>query len=174
MTKIAAFDIATTTGFAIGDGTTLPKIGHFKLPSPISGARGPMFTAFRHQIIHLLATEQPDLVVGEQPILPRKIVKLETTMILQGLWAIFEQVADARHIACANIDVSTIKKGFAGSGDADKADMVHVARKIGLTIAVHDEADAVGCWLAAGRLRWSRAICDEWDKRIYASRGALL
>lgn len=183
-----ALDMATCSGWCSGDGQALPTVGHILLPKPVDGARGPMFTAFRRAVIKLIEEERPDLIVGEQSILPApKLrrdergrsfilwpVNIETTMLLQGLWAILEQVADAKGIECGHVDVSTVKKELAGYGGADKDDMVYVARKIGLEIAVHDEADALGVWLAAGRLRWSKDLSARWDRLLYSSRGALL
>ena len=100
--------------------------------------------------------------------------RIETTLLLQGLAAIAEQVADEMGIECYHSDVSTVKKQLAGFGGADKADMMYVARKVGLLVTVSDEADAFGVFLVGIRELHPHATSAKWDSLIWGSRGSLL
>jgi hypothetical protein len=147
-----------------------------------------MFHAYRQHVLRLIDEHKPDVIAGEQSILPRPHIKfdargrpfifwptnLETTMLLQGLWAILEQVSHSKGIELGHVDVGTVKKELAGFGKAKKPDMVAAAEKVGLSIAVHDEADAFAVWLVAVRLKCSRDISMRWDRLLYGSRGFLL
>lgn len=184
-TAILALDMATRFGWCSGVGNCLPAVGHIDLPPPVQGARGPMFHAFRIWLIwkvRMLEVLAPVTLVFEQPILPKPFLKggriiyptkIETTLILQGLAAIAEEVCEGLSIPCKHVDVSTIKRELAGRGDATKADMMYVARKIGLTITCSDEADALGCWLVALR-HFNPAASREFDRLVWSQRGALL
>lgn len=187
---VIALDLATCTGWVIGDGSGIPAHGYLDLPPPVDGDRGPMFSALRSFLIREIEQLQAKgfqvAVAFEQPILPKAFIKwvngrpmiiypttIETTLLLQGLAAIAEQVAHELGCECGHVDVSTVKKELTGSGKAEKPDMVAVARKCGLTIERHDTADALGVFVAALRLLkspWSR----HWDQRIWQGRGGLL
>jgi len=172
----------------MGDGSKLPAVGHIRLPQPIDGDRGNMFDKLRWFIIDKITTARglgrDVVVVLEKPILPkpwwdkveRKWVwptNIETTMLLQGLVAIVEQVCFEMEVDCECVDVGTVKVALAGFGGAKKADMVHVARKCGLTIEVDDEADAFAVFLCALRV-YNRRASERFDALVWGSRGALL
>lgn len=187
---ILALDLATCSGWVEGDGSAIPAHGYLELPPAVEGDRGPMFSAARaflvRRIDRLQAKGYRVVVAFEQPILPKAFIKwvngkpmiiypttIEATLVLQGLVAIAEQVADEMGCDCGHADVSTVKKALAGFGGADKDDMVFVAEKVGLTVERHDTADAFGVWLAALR-HYHKRFSEDWDRRIWSSRGALL
>ena len=93
--------------------------------------------------------------------------------MLQGLAAVAELICEDAGVECGYVDVKAAKKELAGFGGASKDDMVFVARKIGLTIAVHDEADALAVFLV-GLRHYNPKASREFDRLIYSSRGALL
>ena len=186
LTKLLTFDLATCTGWCWGTGATLPTVGHIVLPSPSNGARGPMFLAFARfltgKIGELRADGSPVAVGFEQPILPRPFMKLgkivyptniQVTLVLQGLAAVAELICEDLGVECGYVDVTAAKKELAGFGGAAKDDMVYVARKVGLTINVHDEADAFAVFLV-GLRHYNPAASREFDRLIYSSRGAML
>jgi hypothetical protein len=178
--NILALDIATCTGFAHGDGTALPTVGHVRLPSVIDGARGQLFHTFSRWMREKLATVQPDVLIFEAPILPQPFLrngrivyptKLETTLILQGLVAIVELECHGV-CTCVQTTVGEVKKQLTGNGKAEKPDMVRAARKMGLRIAVDDEADAAGVWLVGVRY-YAKQHLHRFDRMLWG-RGATL
>lgn len=180
MVKILGLDIASCTGFAHGDGTALPTVGHIQLPGVEDGARGPLFSAFRRWFLRLLADVRPDIVIFEEAILPKPFLKngriiyptsLATTLILQGLIAVVELECEDAGITCVQTSSGEAKKQLTGNGKAEKPDMVRAARKMGLTIAVHDEADATGVWLVGVRL-YARRELHRFDRLLWG-RGAI-
>lgn len=191
MLQILFLDLATRTGWCAGSGKELPAVGHIDLAPAVNGARGRMFLELRRFLlvkIKELAQGGAKVVVGfEQPLLPKPFLKngriisptnINTTLTLQGLAAIAEEVCEELRqsgldIDCCCEDVGAIKRELAGTGKADKDAMVFAARKVGLTIAVHDEADAFGGFLCVLR-HYDRAASREFDRVLWSSRGALL
>lgn len=179
---ILALDIATCVGWCAGVGDALPQVGHWKLPPSDQGERGPTFSTFRRKLIDKLDEVRPRLVMFEAPILPKPFLKagriiyptsVDTTTLLQGLAAIPQLECWDRLIPTRQVQPNEVKKELAGTGRADKPDMVAAARKVGLTIEVHDEADAFGVWLVAVRYHAKR-FSPEWDRKLWSAKGALL
>lgn len=177
---ILGLDIATCTGFAYGDGTALPTVGHRIWPAAVDGARGALFSAFRSWLVETLDHLAPDVVIFEQPILPKPFLKagvlifptkIEATLILQGLVAILEVECHDRGILCVHTTVGEVKKQLTGNGKAEKDDMVRAARKMGLRIAVDDEADAAAVWLVGVR-HYAREHLHRFDSLLWG-RSAL-
>lgn len=184
--KCLFIDAATRVGWCAGAGDRLPKTGYIDLPRPVDGYRGEMFLELRLFLIRMITEMQADgseVVLGfEQPLLPKPFLKkgriiyptnIDTTLTLQGLVAIVQAVAAEMGIRYRRHDVGTIKKELAGFGGAEKKDMVFVARKIGLTIEVHDEADALGGFLLMLR-EFNKDASRRFDALIWGARGALI
>lgn len=179
-------DMATTVGWCAGSGRGLPAVGHVTLPSPNDGYRGRMFLAFHGFLtakIEALQVGGSTVVLGfEQPIMPKPFFKggkiimptnINVTLVLQGLAAVAQLVAEQMGVTYRRYDVSAIKKELAGFGGADKDDMMFVARKVGLTIDVHDEADAFGGYLLMLR-EFNKAASADFDRLVWSSRGGLI
>lgn len=186
---IIGLDLATRSGICEGDGSKLPEVDHVQLPGAADGDRGPMFHTFRRWIEHRIERARPRgrvLVIHEQPILPKAFIKwiggkpqiiyptkLETTLTLQGLVGVLEELCYGMGVELAHVDVPSVKKEVTGRGDADKTDMTHIARKVGLNVTVDDEADAFGVWLLGLRSEQPR-LSEKFDALIWGSRGGLL
>lgn len=183
--QLLTLDLATCTGWCEGTGEELPQVGHLKLPPAVGGVRGPAFHMLRRWLVgtvERMRTHGDVAVLFEQPILPKAFVKngriiyptnIETTLMLQGLVAIVEEACFELGVECHYIDVSSAKRELAGRGSAKKIDMVYVAQKVGLKIAVHDEADAFAVFLV-GLRHYNPKASREFDRLIWSSRGALL
>lgn len=178
---ILGLDIATCTGFAYGDGSALPTVGHIQLPAAQDGDRGDLFSTFRKWLLRTLAEVQPTMVMFEQPIMPKPFIKdgrvmfpskIDTTLILQGLVAILEVECYDRGIPCKYTTVGEVKKQLTGKGKAEKADMVRAAKRAGLRITVDDEADAFGVWLVGVRY-YAKQHLHRFDQLLWG-RGAPL
>lgn len=187
---VIALDMATCTGYCVGDGSTIPDHGYIDLPPAVDGERGPAFSTLRAFLVRTIERWQVKgyevVVVFEQPILPKPFLKweggkpriiyptrIETTLMLQGLAAIAEQVADEYGCDCGHVTVSEVKKEVAGFGGAEKDDLVFVARRCGLTIERNDTSDAFGGFLL-GLRHYAPQWSAKWDAKVYGSRGGLL
>lgn len=160
-------DLAGRIGSCWGTGETLPQVEHLQLPAPGEDL-GRYLSLARRWFIGRVEDIKPDLVMIEAPILPKPIIKwsgqpfkshpiiiwptkLETTRPLQGLTGMVEMECYDRGIPVEEAQPGEVKQQLTGHGRANKDDMVRAARKMGLDIAVHDEADAAGVWLVAVR-----------------------
>lgn len=183
---LITLDTATCTGWTDGDWSRLPDHGFLDLPAVIDGDRGPAFTALRNWLVSRITRHQIAgrrvILAFEQPILPRAFLKggriiyptnIGTTLLLQGLVAIVEQVCDEMGVECGYVDVGSVKVALAGDGAADKDAMVRVAKRMGFTIERHDTADAVGIAMAA-LPNIDRRRADHWVGKAWTGRGALL
>jgi len=180
---LIGLDMAGVVGWVAGDGSDIPAFGHVQLAPADGETRAQAFSEFRRFLRRLLRRYQPTHVMAEKPILPKAFIKdgriiyptkLETTMMLQGLSAISVLECYDAGIPYEFVDVGSVKKELAGRGDAKKVDMVRVARRAGVPVEVHDEADAFGCWLVGVR-KHAKQHSEAWDRRIYShGRGGLL
>lgn len=179
---LLTYDLATRTGWCAGRPDEEPELGHFTLPETDKDV-GAFLLPFRRRIVRQLEQIQPERVVFEQPIMPyphvdwakRKVsfkTNIWTTRKLQGLAGVLEMECAERQIPCCEVNVQDVKRALAGYGGADKADMMHVAKKCGLKPKVHDEADAFGVYLVAVSL-FHRKHQQMWDKKIYGPRAAV-
>lgn len=154
----------------------MPELTSWKMPD--TGDDVGTFLLFHRKKLELLIERiVPTQIVMEAPILPpakydsvkRRVVQfttLATTRKLQGLAGITEMVAVEKGIPICEVGGSTVKKELGGSGKADKADMMAVARKVGLAPKVHDEADAFGVWIVAVRY-FAKKHSPYWDRKLY-------
>lgn len=197
---LLGLDLATTTGWCAGDGSSLPSLGSFTMPK-VTHDLGD-FADFYFRWLHGKITElqmEADIetqagtygarsadrksliIVFEAPILPgarydpekNRMVQqtnIATTRKLQGLAFVTEMVARQRNCLAEECSLSTVKKEVGGGGKADKADMMAVAKKCGLNPPTHDAADAFGVWILAMRA-YARQYQHAWDKKLYSGRG---
>lgn len=197
---LLGLDLATTTGWCAGDGSSLPSLGSFTMPKSTDELGD--FADFYFRWLHGKITElqmEADvetqagtygarsvdpkalIIVFEAPILPgarfdpvkNRMVQqtnIATTRKLQGLAFVTEMVARQRNCLAEECSLSTVKKEVGGGGKADKADMMAVAKKCGLNPPTHDAADAFGVWILAMRA-YARQYQHAWDKKLYGGRG---
>lgn len=163
MTRLLAFDLATNTGWAAGDGTKLPVVGHFRLPATGHDV-GRFLVSARDYYGVLISRFQPDVVLFEMPILGT-VVTVAVTRKLHGIAGQLEVICLDRGVPCREVAPSTAKKRLTGSGRAKKPEMIHAARRLGIDIETEDEADAVAVWLC-GVHHYSPDLWPEWDRRL--------
>ena len=147
MRKILALDLATSIGFACGAPDSEPAYGTKVLPSTGEDI-GRFAYAYNEWLTDMLTIEDPVLVVFEAPILAGK-TNPSTTRKLMGLAWHTEFVCNVRQVRYMEHHLQSVKKFFAGSGRADKADMMAAARRQGWNPKSFDAADALGLWACA-------------------------
>ena len=165
---IVGLDLATSTGFAYGDGFGKPHVGALRMPSTQEdvGTFLVFFRGFLFPLLHRLGEAARDrgetvTVVFEAPLLLNQgETNIATTRKLQGLAGVVEMVVvDLKGIGlpiiCREVTLSTVKRELTGNGRAEKGDMMVAARAAGITLSPgkegEDEADAFGVWIVGIR-----------------------
>lgn len=200
--QFLALDLATSTGWCHGDGSSDPSLGTLTLKNTGEdlGPFGDQFFRWLHAKLTDIMDEgeletEPGsygkrlkdptglLVTLEAPILPaakfdpktgrmKATTNPATTRKLQGLAFLVETVCFQRNVTCEETYISTVKKALGGSGNANKVDMMAAAQGCGLKPPTHDAADAFGIWLLQVR-EYAPEYRAIWDKRLYKSFGAM-
>lgn len=155
MTKTLALDLATCTGFALGDRSGVIVSGYRRFPSTGDDI-GTFGRAFRDWLIKGLKRHQPELIVFEQPMLPNQ-TNINTLRKLYGMAFELETVAsDAAMFGRAEgFPIKEVSNGdwikhFLGagnvprSGDARKKAVFRMCGIRGWSPENHDEGDALG------------------------------
>lgn len=198
---LLALDLATTTGWCAGDGSSLPALGAVTLPK--SGEENGPYFDFFFRWMHAKITElQADAAIEtspgdfgprsvdpkalicaiEAPLLPParydaeknkwvRTTNLATTRKLQGLAGFAETICFQRNVLCEEVYGSQVKAAL-GSGRNEKPDMMAAAKRCGLNPPTHDAADAFGVWVLMMRA-YARHHQHQWDQRLYGGRGLL-
>lgn len=155
---LIAFDIATTTGWCYGRvpavaSTALERAAR-KPPQPASGVirvqsaqgLGHFLSEFEERLCVLLDQHQPAGAIIEAPILP-KLCNFETSCKLMSMAGEALKQFSRRGIRLIKqAQPATVKKHFAGSGRAEKADIMAECDRRGWTYTTNDEADALAIW----------------------------
>lgn len=174
--KIAAFDLATQTGWCLGrpGDNAPPVLGSVRMPST-GNEIGPFIHFFDAWLLRWLEKHEPDVIVFEAPILPGRLApngktiatSIHTTRKLQGLASHLEFVCYEHGLRCHEVTLQQAKKAL-GSGKFSKDEMMAAARRAGMDPAGFDEADAFGVWICALR-KLAPEHQRAWDERL--SRG---
>lgn len=157
---VLALDLATVTGFAVGDAdyppapTPLEKAGGASSPAYLSGSHriappntgiGQFLHRFDLWLSDQITVHAPSLVVFEAPILRDGHTAIDTARKLMCLAGHVELVCYRREVRCLEAHLQTIKKHATGNGRAGKEEVTAAAvRRFG-PVADDNEADAL--WL---------------------------
>jgi hypothetical protein len=163
---VAGFDIASTTGCAVLDGT---KVLHCEAFRPPGKEDAEIFSGFRQWIRVLLVAHEVAEVAVEQP-LPTNIevaddranakpgekrnpITMKTYLRLYGLRAHAIEVCHALNVPCREIHQATWRKAFTGNGRASKEETLALAQRLVPNLKSKDSAEAVGiAWALNGEL----------------------
>ncbi len=178
---ILGLDIASCTGWCMGDGSDLPLLGSISMPST-GDEIGPFldfYDLWLNAKIALLkaaaegAGTEP-LVVFEAPVLPSarfdrekgKLIKAPTSIVvtrkLQGLAGVTEMVCHRQKVPVREEFQQSVKLGLTGKGNADKLMCMAAAKRFGVAPANFDEADAFGVWLVGGVRKYAKKHAKRW------------
>lgn len=137
---LLALDLGTTTGFKVGNhiaavsGTSNFKPGRFE-------GGGMRFVKFRGWLNQMAAAYPIDQIAFEEV---RRHAATDAAHIYGGLMATLTAWCEERSIPYEAVPVGTIKKHWAGKGNADKAAMIEASKRRGLMPIDDNEADAQG------------------------------
>lgn len=143
--RILACDLATATGFAIGDADGEPRYGTLKLPSTGEDV-GAFLLAFDCWLRDIVALERPTVLCFEAPIFMSGRTSIQTARKLMGLASHCEFVCADLRLTCREANIMTVKSFFAGTGRASKDDMIAAARRFGWFPKNDNEADSLAVW----------------------------
>lgn len=163
---VAGFDIATTTGAAILDGTSVVHIEAFRAKGDDDAA---IFTNWRAWFRTMLIAHAVEVVAIEAPLVTdlkapdkrpnaqpgqtRNPVTMKTYLRLYGLRGHAVQICNALNIECREFHQSTWRKAFVGNGRATKEETLALARRIHPSLESKDAAEALGvAWCLNGEL----------------------
>jgi len=162
VSTVLALDLATVTGFAVGDlaaptaSTPVEAASAGALPPmPLSGSQrigkpgmgdGRFFECFEIWMTDMIAVHNPDVVIFEAPIVHSGKINAKTARRLMGLAVLAELIAHKKGVGrILEGNISQIKKHATGNGRATKPQMIAAARRLGWRPADDNEADAL--WL---------------------------
>lgn len=145
--KILALDLATRLGWACGSPDGEPQYGTKVLPS--TGEEiGRFADAYDEWLLDMITLESPAMVVFEAPFLGG-VRNANTSRKLMGLCWQTELACYRRQIRCFSHNNQSLKKDFAGSGRAEKVDVIAACRRHGWDPKDDNAADALGLWACA-------------------------
>lgn len=137
---ILALDLGTNTGFACGAKPESIMSSTWGLkPSRYDGG-GMRFVKFRAKLDELYNATKFAQVYFEEV---RRHLGTDAAHIYGGLMATLQTWCEERQIPYAGVPVGTIKKFWAGSGNAKKDVMIAKAVERGFAPADDNEADAI-------------------------------
>lgn len=149
--KVLALDIATQSGIAVDhpDGMR-PICTTFRLPD-VGGPddHGPRLEAFEEHLCDLMEMHQPTWLAYEAPLVPHGdniITRAQTVLLLIKLAGVAELVGSRYGCRRRAVNLKTVKKHFAGSGNADKDAMRARCGQLRWSVRNDDESDAAGLW----------------------------
>jgi Holliday junction resolvasome RuvABC endonuclease subunit len=140
---LLAIDLATKSGFALllADGTITSGVVSFKV-----GARegdGMRYVKF-WRWLEAMRQAHPDLhAIAYEAVLRHGANQVYAAHCFGGLLATLQAFGELHGIPYRGISVSTIKRQFAGSGRAQKCDVIEQCRAMGFDPADDNEADAL-------------------------------
>jgi Holliday junction resolvasome RuvABC endonuclease subunit len=166
MPIVAGFDLASTSGCAILDGT---KVVHIESHRPIGKDDPELFRNFRTWFRAMLVAHEVQEVAIEQPLVTNiaapdtrpnarpgqthNPVTMKTYLRLYGLRAHAVEICEALNIPCRELHQSTWRKAFTGNGRATKEETLALAKRICPGLKSKDAAEALGvAWALNGEL----------------------
>lgn len=160
MTIIAGFDLATTTGCAVLDGT---KVLHAEAYRAKGKSDPAIFSDWRVWFWAMLSAHDVKHVAIEQPLRTpqwdQKKQKLTpessmaTYLRAYGFRAHAIQICNKLNIPCEEVNMSTWRASFTGNGHADKATSFRIAKQLYPSLKSLDAAESIGvAWWLNGHI----------------------
>lgn len=145
---LLGLDFGSSVGVALGGIDAHPVCTTWQLPKGGGASVGPFAEALLARLEAVIGGGVTH-VCFEAPYVPlingRPIPN--QTRRAYGSAAICEALAHRYGATCIEIAPTSLKKFFTGDGRADKAAMMHAARRRGFEIHSEHEADGAACWL---------------------------
>ncbi len=146
---VLAIDQGTHCGVVRGDGTGLPVVKTWDLPSERE-LLGEMLFDLRVRLIKEIKAGPLTAIVFETPLLDLRKPNLVTWRKLYAIAGTIETICYEFNVPCMEMDAGTWKRSFCGTGRVSKKDKPYPpmvrCQDLGIKVNNMDEADAVGIW----------------------------
>ncbi len=142
MKAIIALDLATTTGFAIRRADGRIESGEVSFSLKKDEGQGRRYVKFRAWLLEVKQEHELAEIIYEQ-VMGHGAHNVIAAHVYGGLLATLQAFGEHHGIAYRGIGVSTIKKRFAGHGQATKKDVIDQCRALGFKPGGDNEADAI-------------------------------
>jgi hypothetical protein len=164
---VAGFDIATTTGCAVLDGSRVLHVEAFKAGGD---KEAEVFRGFRRWFRHIIKTHDVQRIATEQPLVTNikkrddrpgaepgatyNPLTMKTYLRLYGLRTLAIVEASVLEVPLIEVHQMTWRKSFTGNPRASKEDTLALAQRIVPGLKSLDAAEAIGiAWHLNGVLR---------------------
>ncbi len=163
MAGILTLDTGMTTGWAFMARPFTFTHGIWKLPGS-QKEPGWALLDLEERLETIVAKSKPSLIVKEAAILPtdfktthgKYAMSAPQRVLMYGLHGVVEMIGCRHGIKVTEIEPRTLKKQFAGNGNATKEDMVFACTLVGQPVVDHNEADAIALLVVTARKRVPR------------------
>lgn len=156
---IAGFDIATTTGAAVLDGSKVLYAEAYRVKGDDDAELAAAWTLWFEQLILSHGVQH---VAMEQPLRTPQIDRngelspksnMSTYLRLYGLRMVAMAVCGRHHIPCRELNQMTWRAAFVGNGRATKEQSFRLAKQLYPKLKSLDAAEAIGiAWALNGEL----------------------
>lgn len=154
--RILALDLATVTGWAVGEPGTVPLAGSYRVARPGAGL-GLFLAGYSDWLADRITILEPCTLIFEAPILTGKKTALETARKLMCLAGVTEMIAYRRELPCFEASGVEVTKFFTGRarypGDtpqerrhAKKQAVISQCAMLGWRAEDDNAADALALW----------------------------
>lgn len=144
---VLAFDLGTSTGWALQTGDDVISSGTVSLKHTRYDGGGMRFPRFRRWLEQLDLDAGPIEAVYFEEV--RRHIGTDTAHVYGGLLGVLTTWCEETLVAYQGVPVGTIKRFITGKGNADKAAVIAAVRVRGITPADDNEADAIAILLWA-------------------------
>ena len=142
MKAILCLDLATTTGFALRRADGRIESGEVSFSLKKDEGQGRRYVKFRAWLLEVKQGHELAEIVFES-VMGHGAHNVIAAHVYGGLLATLQAFGEHHGIAYRGVGVSTIKKQFAGHGQASKADVIAQCRALGFKPGGDNEADAI-------------------------------
>jgi crossover junction endodeoxyribonuclease RuvC len=152
--RILALDLASRTGWAVGDPTDArPASGSIRFATP-GASLGTVYSGCRQWLSDFVAADpEIRLIVFEAPMAPQHMAGVTTAHIIRiliGLCAVTEEFAYSRGLDVREAKVSDVREHFLGTNRIKrkeaKASTIASCHRLGWAPADDNAADALALW----------------------------
>src|SRR5690348_4826887 len=151
---IISLDPATRTGCAIGVPGDVPKLSSVAMRDNKDDTHEDIYGRAARWFDQVIQRHQPVLVAVEKPFYATGNSTFSTTVVLQGLYAVFTGIARSRNVTVWPVTVQTWRKHSLGTSklggrDEAKKAMVKLCKMLGWSAPDDNAADAAGVYIWA-------------------------
>lgn len=140
---LMALDLGTKTGFAVLRADGKIESGEAKFAPKANEGPGMRYVKFRRWLVEMKAAHPGITDIVYESVMGHGAFQVIASHTYGGLLATLQAFGEHHGIAYRGIGVSTIKKRFAGAGNATKKDVIDQCRALGFNPDGDNEADAI-------------------------------